>query len=331
MKSFKHHPIHQRALDTEESRLLMHDIAAGNLTAEQTAYFTAVLNHRGITPDELRGFSRCFRELLLPFRVDIDSIDIVGTGGDGKNTFNISTCTCFVVAAAGYPVTKHGSFGVSSTSGSSDVLLELGYQFSTDHEVLHRQLERYKLTFLHAPLWHPAMKRVVPVRRNLGLKTVFNLLGPLLNPANPTHALLGTATPTDAHLYQQTLKNSDKRSFAVVHALDGYDEISLTDQALVLERDRTRQLGPADFGLPAYAPEALHGGETVAEAAGIFRNILQNRATAAQRDAVLANAGLAISLFEPDLSLPDCVRRARTAIESGATADLLERLLADGQ
>ena len=331
MKSFKHHPIHHRALTTEEARTLMHDVAAGNLAAEQTAYLTAILNFRGVAPEELRGFSLCFRELLLPFQVETETIDIVGTGGDGKNTFNISTCTCFVVAAAGYPVTKHGSFGVSSTSGSSDVLLELGYEFTTDRDKLHRQLEDFKLTFLHAPLWHPAMKRVVPVRKNLGLKTVFNLLGPLLNPADPTHSLLGTATPQDAKLYHQTLLDSKKRAYAIVHATDGYDEISLTDEAMVLTRDRIQKLSAGDFGLPTYRPEELHSGDTVAKAARIFRNILENRSTEAQRDVVVANAALAISLFDPNLSLPECTARAGAAIDGGATADLLDRMIGSGR
>ena len=314
-------------LTRPEARDLMLRLAGGAFAPEQIAALTTIYNLRGITAPELAGFADAFREKWTPFDVEARAtLDVVGTGGDGLNSFNISTCTCFVLAGAGYPVTKHGSYGVSSVSGSSNVLLELGYQFTTDRDELLRQLDTYHLTFLHAPLWHPALKTVVPVRRALGMKTFFNLLGPLLNPADPTYALLGTSHPNDAALYQRTLQTRGYPHFKVVHALDGYDEISLTGTAKVWEPAGTRLLQPQDFGLRRHAPAALHGGDTVAEAAVLFRNLLRGEGTDAQREVVLANAALGIQLVHPERSLPDCVAEAAESLDSGAAFDVLRGL-----
>lgn len=319
--------LHGNRLTRAEARDLMLRLAEGSFPAEQIAALTTIYHLRGITAPELAGFSDAFREKLTPLVLDgRETIDVVGTGGDGLNSFNISTCTCFVLAGAGYPVTKHGSYGVSSISGSSNVLIELGYRFITERDELLRQLDQYNLTFLHAPLWHPAMKTVVPVRRALGMKTFFNLLGPLLNPADPTYALLGTSHPNDAALYQRTLQTKGHRHFAIVHALDGYDEISLTGSAKVWRPEGEELLRPEDFGLYRHKPVALHGGNTVAEAAEIFRNILRGEGTTAQREVVLANAALGIQLFHPARALPDCVAEAAEALDSGAAFDVLRGL-----
>lgn len=317
-----------RRLDRPAARQLMLRIGEGDVAAAQIAALTAVYRMRPITAAELGGFREALLELCVPVRLDrSDTLDIVGTGGDGKNTFNISTTAAFVIAGAGVPVTKHGSYGVSSNSGSSDVLLHLGVEFATDSAGLQAQLDRAGICFLHAPLFHPALKHAVPVRRALRVKTFFNMLGPLVNPLQPDYQLFGTYDLPLAALYQELLREANKQ-FTVVYALDGYDEVSLTGAFQLRTADDTRLYQPTDFGLSVYAPEALYGGKDAADAAKILLDVLKTTATPAQRDAVLANAAVAIRTARPGSSLPDALAAARESLDSGAALRGLTRLLA---
>ncbi len=317
---------HEKLSRTEASEILKR-IAAGEFNEVSIASFLTVFRMRPITQYELAGFRDALLELCV--KIDLgttDTIDIVGTGGDGKNTFNVSTLSAFVVAGAGHKVTKHGNYGVSSACGSSDVLKFLGYEFTNDSAILKRQLEESNLCFLHAPFFHPAMKTVAPVRRQLGIKTFFNMLGPLVNPIQPKHNLLGVYNQELARLYQYILQ-TESRDFSVVYALDGYDEISLTGPASIRTRDSEKIFLPENFGLNKLKPSDLFGGDTVPEAAKIFTNVLENKGTPAQRDVVLANAGMAIQSFEPELSLPDAVAKARESLTSGKAYNILKMLI----
>ncbi|MEZ4984030.1 MAG: anthranilate phosphoribosyltransferase [Saprospiraceae bacterium] len=298
-----------------------------SLSAAQVASFLTVYRMRAIAIEELLGFRDALLELAIPLDLQGQTtIDIVGTGGDGKNTFNISTTSALVVAGAGYKVTKHGSYGVSSSVGSSDLLTSLGYVFTNDQAVLLRMLDEANICFLHAPVFHPALKAVVPVRRELGVQTFFNILGPLVNPAQPTHQLMGTFSQELSRLYHYVMQETG-RAYTIVHALDGYDEVSLTGAARVHTPQSETLLHPSDFGLSYRSPNDLHGGDTAADAREICTRILQNQATAAQIDVVCANAGLAIQTLCPHKPLQDCVAEARESIANGSAFKALGRVL----
>lgn len=314
-------------LSREEARQILVEISNGAYNHIQVAAFTTVFNMRPITLSELQGFRDALLELCVPLDFNgEDTVDIVGTGGDGKNTFNISTTSAVVLAGAGYKVTKHGSYGVSSSVGSSNVLMALGYEFTNDADTLRRQLDEANMCFLHAPLFHPAMKEVVPVRKNLGTKTFFNMLGPLVNPLQPKYQLFGTFSMELSRMFQYIMQHSGRR-FAIVYALDGYDEVSLTGDFKLRTNDSERIVTPRDLGLEQVTPEALYGGETAEEAAQIFTDVLQNKATEAQKNVVIANAGLAIQLIHPEQSLDDCLAEARESIASGKAYQGLQRLI----
>lgn len=313
------------------SRSEAHDVLLGIATEKynpvQVSSFVTVFQMRAITLEELQGFQDALLELAVPFDLQgQESIDIVGTGGDGKNTFNISTNSAVVVAGAGYKVTKHGSYGVSSSVGSSDVLLSLGYEFTNDSDTLLRQLDTANICFLHAPLFHPALKAVVPIRKQMGMKTFFNMLGPLVNPAQPSHQLYGTFSQELSRLYHYVMQATGK-AYRIVYALDGYDEISLTAAAKVRGSEGEALLVAEDFGFEAVSAAALYGGETVEDAKAIFLSVLENTATSAQKNAVCANAGLAIHTICPNKSLIDCVSEARVSIESGSAKATLAKII----
>ena len=285
-------------LTREEACRLLQDITRGRYNDTQIAALLTVFQMRGVKVDELIGF----RDALLSTRIPIDlsayqPIDIVGTGGDGKNTFNISTCACFVVAGAGYRVAKHGNYGATSVSGASNVMELHGVKFTNDAQRLIRSIENCNMAYLHAPLFNPAMKTVAAIRKALGVRTLFNLLGPLINPCLPAYQLLG--------------------GFAVVNNLDGYDEISLTDEFKVMTNRYETIYRPADLGFFIARQEELYGGDTPQEAARIFDNVLENRATKAQTDCVLINASFAIQAVEPMKRIEECVAIARESLESG--------------
>lgn len=308
---------HQK-LTKEQAQEVLINISREVYNPAQIAAFISVYLMRGISIDELRGFREALLELCIA--VDLDgqeTIDVCGTGGDGKNTFNVSTLSAFVVAGAGYKVSKHGNYGVSSVCGSSNVLEHLGYRFTNDIDQLKRQLDTANICFFHAPLFHPALKSVGPIRRQLGVKTFFNILGPLVNPAKPTHQMVGVFNLKLARLYQFLFEELDHH-YAIVYSLDGYDEISLTADAKIISANSGEYvLTHENLGQPKYAPEDIVGGNTIAEAARIFTDVLDNKGSQAQKDVVLANAAMAIDCFKETSDIRRSLEEAQHALESG--------------
>jgi anthranilate phosphoribosyltransferase len=326
MKEILTELIEHRSLSQNTARQVLVDLASGKYNQSQMSAFMTVYMMRAITIDELRGFRDAMLELCIPARFDAPVIDVCGTGGDGKNTFNISTLSSFVVAAAGQPVAKHGNYGVSSVSGSSNVLEHFGYKFTTDYDALARSLERANIFFMHAPLFHPAMKNVAPIRRELGVKTFFNMLGPMVNPAFPPRQLVGVFNLELArqygYLYQQTPKD-----FVILHDLNGYDEISLTGPFKVFTNGGERIIEPAALGLPEIGLEEIKGGSTVEESAAIFMNILQGKGTPSQNAVVMANAGMALYCGNQQEGYRAAVDKAREALESGKAFQTFKKLI----
>ena len=314
-------------LSHEEAYALMQGITQGKYNDTQVASLLTVFQMRGIKVNELTGFRKALLETRIPVDLSAYSpIDIVGTGGDGKNTFNISTCACFVVAGAGYAVAKHGNYGATSVSGASNVMEQHGVHFTSDESQLRRSIETCNMAYLHAPLFTPAMKHVAGVRKALQVRTLFNLLGPLINPCQPTYQLLGVADLAQMRLYTNTLQQLGI-GFAVVNNLDGYDEISLTDEFKVMTNRYETIYRPADLGFSLARQEELSGGDTPQEAAQIFDNVLQNRATKAQTECVLINASFAIQAREPEKPIETCVALARESLESGRAWETLCRFI----
>lgn len=306
-----------KSLSREEARDVLLNIADGKYNDCQLSAFMTVYLMRSITLGELIGFRDAILERRLPVDFgDVRSIDIVGTGGDGKNTFNISTCTCFVVAGAGRKVVKHGNYGASSVSGASNVLEQHGVRFTSDLDRLQKSLDESGVCYLHAPFFSPALKSVGPVRKSLGIRTFFNMLGPLVNPMMPRHQLLGVYNLKLLRLYSYIAQHEGINCTAV-HSLDGYDEISLTSTFKVAGPEGERLFTPADLGFRMARQSELYGGDTVAEASAIFDNVLENRASEAQRNCVVANAAFAINTLEPELSLQECRSLAEESIDSG--------------
>jgi len=315
-------------LSRSEAKSILLQISAGAFDPIQVASFVTVFNVRPITLEEIQGFRDAMLELCV--KVDLgglETIDIVGTGGDGKNTFNISTLSAVVVAGAGYKVSKHGSYGVSSSVGSSDVLMAMGYQFTNDSDKLKKQLEAANICFLHAPLFHPAMKEVVPTRRALKVPTFFNMLGPLVNPLQPKFQLFGTFNLALSRMYQYIMQETGRR-FSIVYALDGYDEISLTGSFKLRTNQSEKLLDAADLGMKQLTQVDLHGGDTAEEAAEIFKNVLANECTPAQLAVVTANAGVAIQCIKPAQTLEDCIAEAKESIVSKKAQISFQKLLA---
>ncbi|MCH2022155.1 MAG: anthranilate phosphoribosyltransferase [Saprospiraceae bacterium] len=306
----------QEHLCYDEARNTLFRIAKDEYNTAHLASFLTVFQMRAITTEELRGFRDALLELCLKIDLsDYDSIDLCGTGGDGKDTFNISTLAAVVVAGAGYTVTKHGNYGSSSICGSSNVLEKLGYQFSNKEEQLKRQLDLHNLCFLHAPLFHPAMKAVGPVRKQLGLRTFFNLLGPLVNPIQPKKQIVGVSDLYILRLYHYVLQQTNKE-FAIIHALDGYDEVSLTGDFKVITPAGETLLNPTAVEQNKHQPMALHGGSTIDQAADIFIKILKGKGTQAQNEVVCTNAGIAIQRFNPTQPLTSCIESAKNSLLS---------------
>ena len=326
MKAILDKLVNHQTLSYQEAKRILLNISDQQYNEVQLASFVTVYQMRAITIPELEGFRDALLELSVPFKLDGQtSIDIVGTGGDGKNTFNISTTSAVVVAGAGYKVTKHGSYGVSSSVGSSDVLIALGYEFTNDTAILKKQLDEANICFLHAPLFHPAMKAVVGVRKQLKMRTFFNMLGPLVNPIQPTHQLFGTFSLELSRMYHYMMQRTN-RNYTIVYALDGYDELSLTASAKIRQRSNEGILEAKDFGLPTLKQSDLHGGKTAEEGRDIFLNVLQNTCTEAQKNVVCANAALAIQTLCPEKSLVDCVAEAKQSIESGKAYTTLKKI-----
>ena len=325
MKAILNRLINHEQLSKEESRQMIINIADGQYTSSQIASFLTVYLMRSISLDELEGFRSALLELCLLINFDeYNTIDLCGTGGDGKDTFNISTLSSFVVAGAGIKVTKHGNYGVSSTCGSSNVLEALGVKFSNEKDFLKRCLDQAGICVLHAPLFHPAMKNVAPVRRELGVKTFFNMLGPLVNPVKPKNQLTGVFNLELARLYYYLFQKTDT-NFTILYGLDGYDEISLTGPTKAFGKNIESLLMPRDFGVDPVSENAISGGENVEHSTKIFIDIIQNKGTIAQQNVVCANAGMAIATAL-NLSPLEGFEKAKETLLSGKAYNVLSKL-----
>ena len=327
MKTILTRLFNHEELTAEESKQILLNISREMYSEAQIAALLTVFQMRSITVDELAGF----REALMETRLPIDfapyrPIDIVGTGGDGKNTFNISTCASFVVAGAGYKVAKHGNYGATSVSGASNVIEQHGVRFTNNPDILKRSMEECNIAYLHAQLFNPAMKFVGPVRKALGVRTLFNLLGPLVNPCQPAYQLLGVADLAQMRLYTNVFYRLGI-DFAVVNSLDNYDEISLTDEFKVMTNRYETIYKPSELGFSLARQEELYGGNTPEEASKIFHNVLENKATKAQTDCVLINASFAIQAMEPAKPIEECVAIARESLESGKALNTLKKFV----
>ncbi len=316
-----------KTLGREQAREILVNIAKEQYNHSEMVAFLSVYMMRPITVEELSGFMDALRELGT--KVDlrgVETIDLCGTGGDGKNTFNISTLSSFVVAGAGIKVAKHGNYGVSSNCGSSNVLESLGYYFTADQETLNRQLDQANICFLHAPLFNQAMKVVAPIRRELGIKTFFNMLGPLVNPANPKSQMSGVYNLELGRLYNYLFQQTDKR-YAIVHALDGYDEVSLTGAFKIFSNQGERIIQPANWNLPTTSPEQISGGETIAQAKEIFLNVLEGEGTPAQNAVVVTNSAIAIQCAMPQLAIDEAMALASDSLMGQKALQSFKKLI----
>lgn len=316
-----------KALSRQEAKDVMLNIAKGVYNETELAAFITVYLMRSITIDELQGFRDGLLELAVP--VDLDGhkvMDIVGTGGDGKNTFNISTLACFVVVGAGKKVAKHGNYGATSVSGASNVMETLGYKFKNNADQLKKEIEEANFTFLHAPLFHPALKAVATIRKNLGFRTFFNMLGPMVNPANPEYQLVGVYNLEMARIYNYLLQQTGK-PFTVIHSLDGYDEISLTNDTKVITNQGEKVLSAEELGKRTVSPIDIYGGTTVEEAAKIFLKILKGEGSWAQNAVVLANAAMALQCTGDFTTYNDAYNAAVESLESGKAYQSFQKLI----
>jgi len=316
-----------KTLNKDDAKLILRNIAGGKYNDPEIAAFISVYLMRSITVEELSGFRDALLELCLPVDLsEFNTIDVCGTGGDEKNTFNISTLTAFVVAGAGEKVAKHGNYGVSSACGSSNLLEYYGYKFSSDREKLRREMDRYNICFLHAPLFNPAMKNVAPVRRSLRIKTFFNMLGPMVNPSFPQNQLVGVYSLDVARLYNYIYQESGKQ-YCIVHSVDGYDEISLTGDFRALTLRTERSVSPSDLGLTLVVPDDIYGGTTVEEAASIFKRILEGEGTGAQNDVVIANTAFALYCMDESQGIEKSLERAEHSLKSGSAMKAFKDLV----
>lgn len=328
MKEILNHLFEHKTLSKEQAQDILLGIGRGDYNTAQIASFLTVYMMRSIRVEELEGFRDAMLELCLPIDLSAyDPMDLCGTGGDGKDTFNISTLSAFVVAGAGQRVAKHGNHGVSSLCGSSTVMDYLGYKFTNDLGELERRIETAGICFLHAPLFHPAMKNIAPIRRDLGVKTFFNVLGPMVNPAKPQKQLVGVFNLEIARLYAYLYQQTEKQ-FMILHTLDGYDEISLTGAFKVITNRTEQLLSPAELGLDIQTPESLSGGHTVGESAQIFMDVLKDESTTAQKQAVLANAAMALLAADQATTREEAVALARESIDSGRALECFKKLVA---
>lgn len=327
MKDVLNSLFEHKALDKETAKKILVDLTSGKYNTSQVAAFLTVYLMRNITVEELEGFRDGMLELCIAVDLsDYDAIDLCGTGGDGKNTFNISTLASFVVAGAGQNVAKHGNNGVSSACGSSNLMAHFGYTFTNDADQLKRELDAAGICFLHAPLFHPAMKNVAPIRKELGVKTFFNMLGPMVNPSFPRKQLVGVFNLELARLYGYLYQKSGN-DFVILHALDGYDEISLTGPFKVVTGNKEEILTPESLGFDRYEPGMIAGGETIESAGKIFVDILKGEGTKAQRDVVVANSAFAIYCGNRHKSLEEAIAAARTSLDSGKAYEKFKTLM----
>ena len=327
MKHVLNRLINHETISAEEAKQILINISKDAYNQSQIAAFLTIFMMRTVTLEELKGFRDALLELCIP--VDLSAynpIDLCGTGGDGKDTFNISTLSSFVTASAGVPVAKHGNYGVSSACGSSNVLESLGVKFSNDTDFLERAIATTGICVLHAPLFHPAMKNVAPIRRELGVKTFFNMLGPMVNPSFPKNQMVGVFSLELLRLYNYLYQETDK-NYSIVHDLGGYDEISLTNSVKIVSNDSEVLFSAEDLGLQNNTQEAIFGGNTVADASKIFKTIISGNGTEAQNNVVCTNAGLAIATAKK-ITHKDGYELAKEALYSGKANECLTKLIA---
>jgi anthranilate phosphoribosyltransferase len=327
MKKILNYLFEHKTLTREQAKEVLLNISKNVYNESEMAAFITVYLMRSITIDELQGFRDALLELCV--RVDLNGhevMDIVGTGGDGKNTFNISTLSCFIVAGTGNKVAKHGNYGASSISGSSNVMEQLGYKFKNDTGALKKEIETANICFLHAPMFHPALKAVGPIRKNLGVRTFFNMLGPMVNPAFPKYQLVGVYNLEMARIYNYLLQPTGNK-FTIIHSLDGYDEISLTGDTKVITNEGEKILTAEALGKRMVNAEDIYGGNTVEEAAKIFLKILKGEGTWAQNAVVLANSAMALQCTGKYATYEESYRAAVESLESGKANECLQKLI----
>ncbi len=329
MKAILNHLFEQKTLSRTQSKEILTNIALGKYNVSQMAAFMTAYCMRNITVEELQGFREAMAELCVPVNLnsEFNLIDLCGTGGDGKDTFNISTLASFVVSGAGYHVAKHGNYGVSSGCGSSNVMEFLGYKFVNEQDLLKKSLETAGICFLHAPLFHPAMKTVAPIRKELGVKTFFNMLGPMVNPAQPQNQMVGVFSLELARLYAYLYQQSDK-NYTILHALEGYDEISLTCDFKTFSNEGEQIYQIESLGFEKIDASTISGGSTVEESAKIFTSVLKGLGTTNQNNVVLSNAAMAIKTIDIKKSFADCFYEAETSLISGKALSSFQKLIA---
>jgi anthranilate phosphoribosyltransferase len=327
MKKILQYLFEHKSLTREQAMEVLVDISNGKYNEHEITSFITVYLMRSITIDELMGFRDALLSLAVKVNVGVDNaIDIVGTGGDGKDTFNISTLACFIVAGAGQPVVKHGNYGASSISGASNVMEQLGYKFKNEEAALAKEVKEAGICFLHAPLFHPALKTVGPLRRNMGVRTFFNMLGPIVNPAQPKFQLIGVYNLEMARIYNYVLQLLNKE-FTIIHSLDGYDEISLTTDTKILSNTGESIRTPYQLGKKRVFAAELEGGNTVAEAAAIFKNIIEGKGAWSQNAVVLANAAMALHVTGKYENYDLAFQAAVNSLETGAANNCLQKLI----
>jgi anthranilate phosphoribosyltransferase len=327
MKKLLQYLFEHKTLSREQAKEVLVQISQGVYNEHEITSFVTVYLMRSITIDELMGFRDALLSLAVKVNIGVENtIDIVGTGGDGKDTFNISTLACFIVAGAGQPVVKHGNYGASSVSGASNVMEQLGYQFKNEEAALSKEVKEAGICFLHAPLFHPALKTVGPIRRNIGVRTFFNMLGPIVNPAQPRYQLIGVYNLEMARIYNYVLQNLGK-DFTLIHSLDGYDEIALTTDTKVITNKGEYIMTPYQLGKKKVFSEELHGGKTVEEAASIFKNIIQGKGTWSQNAVVLSNAAMALFVTGQYENYDLAFQAAVKSLESGSANNSLQKLI----
>ena len=325
MKTILNKLINHETLSKEEAKTVLVSMSSGQYNSSQIASFLTVYMMRNITIEELSGFREALLELCIPVDFSAyNTIDLCGTGGDGKDTFNISTLASFVTAGAGIQVAKHGNYGVSSISGSSNVMESLGIKFSNDSGFLTQCIEEANIAILHAPLFHPAMKNVGPIRKELGVKTFFNILGPMVNPSFPKNQLVGVFSLELARMYAYLYQNTNI-DYTILHALDGYDEISLTGDAKMISRSNESIINSNDFKVSKLKFEDIKGGETIAQSAAIFMNIISGNGNEAQQNVICANAALAIATVE-NYTVLEAFAKAKESLQSGKALEKLKKL-----
>jgi anthranilate phosphoribosyltransferase len=327
MKKILQYLFEHKTLSRGQAKEVLVNISKGLYSDSEIASFTTVFLMRSITIPELMGFRDALLELCIPVNLNGQEVlDIVGTGGDGKNTFNISTLSCFIVAGAGQKVAKHGNYGATSISGSSNVMETLGYHFSADNKKLLKEVEEANICFMHAPLFHPALKTVAPIRKNLGVRTFFNILGPMVNPALPGVQMIGVYNLEMARIYSYLLQQSDAR-FMIIHSLEGYDEISLTGDTKVITNDGEQILSAAYLGKRTVSPEDIYGGNSTDEAAKIFLKIIKGEGSWAQNAVVIANAAMALYATGKFQDYDACYALSVDSLESGKAYKNFEKLI----